>query len=102
MPAQSRCTPSRASVSSSKGVGISVLARIGRSRRRSISANGQVPGFADVIIAATAQKRGLTVLSRDVRHFVPLGVPVLPHGNGGVDGIASGWRAAVGMEAAAA
>jgi len=38
---------------------------------------GQAPGFADVIIAATAQKRGLTVLSRNVRHFVPLGVPVL-------------------------
>ena len=31
------------------------------------------------------------------------GVPVvLPHGNGGVDGVVSGWRVAVGMEAAAA
>jgi toxin FitB len=38
---------------------------------------GQAPGFADVIIAATAQKRALTVLSRNVRHFAPLGVPVL-------------------------
>jgi len=27
---------------------------------------------------------------------------VLPHGNGGVDGVVSGWRAALGMEAAAA
>ena len=38
---------------------------------------GHAPGFADIIIAATAQNHGLTVLSRNVRHFVPLGVPVL-------------------------
>lgn len=38
---------------------------------------GQAPGFADIIIAATAQNYGLTILSRNVRHFVPLGVPVL-------------------------
>jgi len=38
---------------------------------------GQAPGLADVIVAATAQKRGLTVLSRNVRHFVALSVPVL-------------------------
>jgi hypothetical protein len=35
------------------------------------------PGFADVIIAATARQYALTILSRNVRHYEPLGVPVL-------------------------
>jgi len=40
----------------------------------------------DLIIAATASVHGLTVLTRNVRHFAPTGVPVidplrsLPHG----------------------
>lgn len=38
---------------------------------------GHAPGLADVIIAATARRHGLTILSRNVRHFAPLGVPVL-------------------------
>jgi toxin FitB len=38
---------------------------------------GQAPGFGDIIIAATAQHHGLTILSRNVRHFAPLGVRVL-------------------------
>lgn len=38
---------------------------------------GHAPGFGDIIIAATAQHHGLTILSRNVRHFVPMGVPVL-------------------------
>jgi predicted nucleic acid-binding protein len=38
---------------------------------------GQAPGLADIIIAATARHHGLTILSRNVRHFEPLGVPVL-------------------------
>ena len=38
---------------------------------------GQVPGFADIIIAATARQHGLTILSRNIRHFAPLGVPAL-------------------------
>jgi predicted nucleic acid-binding protein len=38
---------------------------------------GHAPGFADIIIAATARQHGLTILSRNVRHFGPLGVPVL-------------------------
>jgi predicted nucleic acid-binding protein len=37
---------------------------------------GHAPGFADIIIAATARRRGLTILSRNVRHFEPLGVAV--------------------------
>jgi toxin FitB len=35
------------------------------------------PGLADIIIAATARQHGLTILSHNVRHFVPLGVSVL-------------------------
>ncbi len=38
---------------------------------------GQAPGFADIVIAATAQRHGLTILSRNLRHFVPLGVKVI-------------------------
>jgi predicted nucleic acid-binding protein len=36
---------------------------------------GLAPGFSDIVIAATAGSRGLTVLTRNVRHFDPLGVP---------------------------
>jgi predicted nucleic acid-binding protein len=39
--------------------------------------HGQAPGLADLIIAATAQRHGLTILSRNLKHFAPLGVPVL-------------------------
>ncbi len=38
---------------------------------------GQAPGFADIIIAATASRHQLTILTRNMRHFEPLGVPVL-------------------------
>ena len=38
---------------------------------------GHAPGFADVAIAATAQLRGLTILTTNLRHFAPLGVPFL-------------------------
>ena len=40
-------------------------------------AAGQHPGFADVAIAATAETRGLIVLTRNTKHFRPLGVPAL-------------------------
>lgn len=33
-------------------------------------------GGADLLIAATALERGLTVVTRNVRHFAPTGVPV--------------------------
>jgi predicted nucleic acid-binding protein len=39
--------------------------------------NDHAPGLADIIIAATAQCRGLTVLSRNLRHIEPLGVAVI-------------------------
>jgi predicted nucleic acid-binding protein len=38
---------------------------------------GHAPGLADIIVAATAQHRGLTILSRNLRHLEPLGVAVL-------------------------
>lgn len=38
-------------------------------------AAGRHPGFADVAIAALAQGADLTVLTRNARHFSPLGVP---------------------------
>jgi predicted nucleic acid-binding protein len=38
---------------------------------------GQAPGLADIIIAATARHRELTILSRNLKHFEPLGVTVL-------------------------
>ncbi len=38
---------------------------------------GMAPGFADIIIAATAHCRELTILTRNTRHFEPLGVPTI-------------------------
>jgi predicted nucleic acid-binding protein len=38
---------------------------------------GHAPGLADIIVAATAQHRGLTILSRNLRHIEPLGVAVV-------------------------
>ena len=38
-------------------------------------AKGQRPGLADVIIAATGELHGLTILTQNLRHFRPLEVP---------------------------
>ena len=40
-------------------------------------ATGQAPGFADLAITATAGVHDLTVLTRNVRHFAPLDIPVI-------------------------
>lgn len=40
-------------------------------------AKGIAPGFADIMIAATAHHHDLIVLTRNLRHIQPLGVPVL-------------------------
>ena len=40
-------------------------------------ASGRTPGFADIAIAATAESRDLTVLTRNVRDFAPLGARVV-------------------------
>lgn len=38
---------------------------------------GQQPGFADIAIAATAHRHGLTVLTRNLRHFTAFDLPVI-------------------------
>lgn len=35
---------------------------------------GHAPGFADLAIAAIAKANGLTILTRNARHFTPLGI----------------------------
>ena len=40
-------------------------------------AAGQNPGFAELIIGATAAHHGLTLLTRNVRHFASLGVAIV-------------------------
>ena len=40
-------------------------------------ASGQSPGFDDIAIAATAASRNLTVLTRNLRHFLPLNVQAI-------------------------
>ncbi|QPC85955.1 PIN domain-containing protein [Mesorhizobium sp. NBSH29] len=40
-------------------------------------ARAHQPGFEDIAIAATAQVHGLSVLTRNLRHFEPLGVRTL-------------------------
>jgi predicted nucleic acid-binding protein len=40
-------------------------------------AAGISPGFADIAIAATAATHDLTILTRNLRHFEPLGLAVL-------------------------
>jgi hypothetical protein len=52
-------------------------ARIAGAMTNRARGQGQAPGFADIIIAATAQRHRLTILSRNLRHFEPLGVPVI-------------------------
>lgn len=37
-------------------------------------AQGLAPGFADLAIAGIAQAHGLTLLTRNLRHFAPLGI----------------------------
>lgn len=39
-------------------------------------ARGHDPGYEDIAIAATAKVHGLTVLTRNVRHISPFGIPV--------------------------
>lgn len=53
-----------------------VTARIAGGLSDVARGQGQAPGFADIMIAATARRHGLTILSRNLRHFEPLGVPV--------------------------
>ena len=40
-------------------------------------AKGRYPGLADIIIAATGEAHHMTVLTQNLRHFRPIGVPAL-------------------------
>lgn len=40
-------------------------------------ARGVHPGLADLLIAATAKAKGMGVVTRNTRHFLPLEVPVI-------------------------
>lgn len=51
-----------------------VTARIAGALSDLARGQGQAPGFADVMIAATAQRHRLVILTRNLRHFEPLGV----------------------------
>lgn len=52
------------------------VARVAGTLSDAARAQGQAPGFADIVIAATARLHGLTILTRNIRHFEPLGVSV--------------------------
>lgn len=41
------------------------------------AALGRHPGFADIAIAAIASAHDLTLLTRNLRHFEPLGIPAI-------------------------
>jgi predicted nucleic acid-binding protein len=49
-------------------------ARVAGKLSDTASSRGHAPGFADLAIAATAQQHGLTILTRNLKHFTPLGV----------------------------
>ena len=38
---------------------------------------GRHPGLADVMIATTAEVHRLTLLTRNLRHFLPLGIDAI-------------------------
>lgn len=53
------------------------IARLAGTLMGRASALGQAPGMPDIVIAATAKHCGLTILTRNLRHFRPLGVPAI-------------------------
>jgi len=53
------------------------VARIAGALSDAARGQGQAPGFADIVIAATARHHGLTILTRNIRHFEPLDVAVV-------------------------
>lgn len=52
-------------------------ARIAGALSDGARAKGRSPGFADIVIAATASAHGLVLLTRNQRHFKPLGVKTI-------------------------
>jgi predicted nucleic acid-binding protein len=53
------------------------VARIAGAMSDMTRSRGQSPGFVDIAVAATAKSRSFTVLTRNLKPFVPLGVPAL-------------------------
>jgi hypothetical protein len=53
------------------------VARIVGTLRDLARASGHTAALADLVVAATARHHGLTVVTGNVRHFAPLGVPVV-------------------------
>lgn len=51
-----------------------IVARIAGGLDDAATASGGHPGLADILIAATAKAYGLTVITANLRHFMPLGV----------------------------
>ncbi|PYB71406.1 VapC toxin family PIN domain ribonuclease [Rhizobium wuzhouense] len=51
-----------------------IVARIAGGLDDVATATGAHPGFADILIAATAKAYGLTLITANLRHFMPLGV----------------------------
>jgi predicted nucleic acid-binding protein len=50
------------------------VARIAGALSDRARSKGLAPGFADIVIGATAKSHGLTLLTGNIRHFAPLGV----------------------------
>lgn len=57
-------------------VDLSIALEAGRMTDR-LRAAGANPGFPDILIAATAAVRGFAVVTRNLRHFAPMGVPLV-------------------------
>lgn len=53
------------------------IARVSGQLRGQLQARGQTRTQGDMLIAATAKVHGLTLVTRNVRHFDACGVPVL-------------------------
>jgi predicted nucleic acid-binding protein len=51
-----------------------IVARIAGGLDDVATASGAHPRFADILIAATAKAYGLTVITANLKHFMPLGV----------------------------
>lgn len=54
-----------------------IIARLSGYMIDAADGSGQSPGLADALIAATAKTRELTVLTRNLKHFLPLGVEAI-------------------------
>ncbi len=51
-----------------------VVARIAGALDDVATASGMHPGLGDILVAATARAYGLTVITANLKHFMPLGV----------------------------